>query len=282
LSVTPEIPIISKIKESAILNFISKGVHSDRRPLDSYRSIEIQVDVVPNADGSALVKLGSTQVLAGVKLEIGQPYPDAPNSGVLIVNAEYLPAASPSFEPGPPDENAIELARVIDRSLREPKVIAFDKLAIIPGKKVWIIWLDIYVLDHDGNLTDAASIASMAALATTKLPVVQVAESGEVKVDKTIRAGFLPINKYVATVSVYKIGDALVLDPNGEEETISSGRIIFAVTEDSNIGGIQKAGIEAFSEEEIEKALRMALAKGRELIELMKAKTSPHITATSK
>ncbi|HDI02069.1 MAG TPA: exosome complex protein Rrp42, partial [Ignisphaera sp.] len=174
MSITPEQPVVSKIKYNTILNVLAKGLHIDKRSITSYRPIDIAINVVPNAEGSALVKLGNTQVIAGVKIELGQPYSDTPNEGVLIVNAEFVPAASPTFEPGPPDENAIELARVIDRSLREPRVIALDKLAIIPGRKVWIVWLDIYVLDHDGNLLDASMIAAMAALASAKIPYYEV------------------------------------------------------------------------------------------------------------
>ncbi|HIP56592.1 MAG TPA: exosome complex protein Rrp42 [Ignisphaera aggregans] len=272
MSVTPEQPVIPKIRLNAILNVMSKGVHTDKRPLHSYRQIEIKTGVVPNAEGSALVKLGNTQVIAGVKLEVGQPYPDTPNEGVLIVNTEFVPAASPTFEPGPPDENAIELARVIDRSLREPRVIDLSKLVIIPGKKVWLVWLDIYVLDHDGNLLDASMLAAMAALATTKIPKYEVNPgTGEVVIDRTTRTTPLPISKFVATVTVNKIGNYLVIDPNQEEESIATARLAISVSEDGTIVGMQKMGMGYFTEDEIVKAIELALQKGPELINTIKA-----------
>ncbi|MCI4437692.1 MAG: exosome complex protein Rrp42 [Ignisphaera sp.] len=271
MSVTPETPIIPKVKRDAILNVLSKGFHIDKRPLYSYRNIEIVKNVAPNADSSVLVKLGHTQVLAGIKLEIGQPFPDNPDEGVLIVNAEYVPAASPSFEPGPPDENAIELARVIDRSLREPRVIALDKLAIIPGKKVWVVWLDIYILDHDGNLVDASMIGAMLALAQLKLPRIDVdPNTGEIKIDKSQRETPLPLNRYVATVTVYKIEDILLIDPTAEEEAMATASITMAVTEEGNIGGIQKRGLGYFEEKEFDRIVEISLSKGKELIELIK------------
>ncbi len=272
MSITPEQPVIPKIKYNAILNVMAKGFHTDKRPLHSYRPIEIKTGIVPNAEGSALVKLGNTQVIAGVKLEIGQPYADTPNEGVLIVNAEFVPAASPTFEPGPPDENAIELARVIDRSLREPRVVGLDKLAIVPGKKVWIVWLDIYVLDHDGNLLDASMLAAMAALASAKIPKYEVInpDTGEINIDKRTRTTPLPINKFVATVTVNKIGNYLVIDPNQEEESIASARLAISVSEDGAIVGMQKMGMGYFTEDEVRKAVELALQKGRELIEIVK------------
>lgn len=272
MSVTPEIPPIPKLKYQTMLNLLSKGMHIDKRPLLNYRPIEIIKDVVPNADSSVLVKLGNTQVLAGVKLEIGQPFHDTPNEGVLVVNAEYIPAAAPTFEPGPPDENAIELARVIDRSLREPRVLALDKLTIIPGKKVWILWLDIYVLDHDGNLTDAAMLAAMLALATASLPHYEVDPSSEtVKVDKSKKGMQLPINRFVAAVTLYKVGDYILVDPTAEEEALASWSLTLSISEEGHIVGAQKRGVGHLTPREIEQCVEFALAKGRELMDFMKS-----------
>jgi len=271
MSSTPETLLIPKIKYSAILNVISKGLHVDRRPVTDYRPVSISYNVAPNADSSILIRLGNTQILAGIKLEVGQPFLDNPDEGVLIVNAEYIPAASPVYEPGPPDENAIELARIIDRSLREPRVIALDKLVLIPGKKVWTLWLDIYVLDYDGNLIDASMLASMAALATTYIPYYEIDQiTGNIKIDKSKKVTPLPINKYVVSVTINKIGDYLVVDPTGEEEAIASGSITFSISEDNYVVGIQKRGMGAFSMDEVEKALDIALNKGKEMIELLK------------
>jgi len=277
MSITPEQPVIPKLKYNAILNVLAKGQHIDKRPLNSYRSISIRTNVVPNAEGSALVSVGSTQVLAGVKLDVGQPYADTPNEGVLIVNAEFLPAASPTFEPGPPDENAIELARVIDRSLREPRVVALDKLAIIPGKKVWIVWVDIYVMDHDGNLLDASMLAAMAALASARIPrLVSVdPNTGEVKIDRETREDRLPINKYVCTVTVAKIGNYLVVDPNLEEEAVASARLAISVSEDGAIVGMQKMGMGYFTEDEVKRAVSLAMNVAPNLISAIKSAVQP-------
>ncbi len=271
MSSTQEQPIIPKIKYSAILGILSKGFHVDRRPLTSYRPFEVKFNIAPNADSSVLFKLGNTQILAGVKLEVGQPFSDSPNEGVLIVNAEYLPAASPTFEPGPPDENAIELARVIDRGLREAHVIALDKLVIVPGKKVWIIWLDIYVLDHDGNLIDASAMASILALATAFIPYYEVDTlTSNVKIDRTKKLQRLPLNRYIVSVTVNKIGELLVVDPTGEEEAIASSKLAILVSEEGNIVGIQKMGIGYITEDDINKAIEIALNIGVNNIEKLK------------
>ncbi len=270
MSLTPTSPdyILPKLKAETLVSLVKKGVRLSGRGLNDYREIDIKVNYVPNADGSAFVKLGNTQVLVGIKLEVGSPYPDSPNEGTMVVSAEFVPTASPVFEPGPPDENAIELARVIDRSIRELRAIDFSKLVLIPGKKVWNVWIDIYVLDHDGNLIDASSIATLAALLVTKVPKAEVnEETGEVKVDKTTYVGKLPLNRKVITVTAGKLGDVILLDPDLEEESVLDTKLVVAVSDDGRIAGMQKTGMGHLTKDEVIKIVEKALVKGKEIIE---------------
>ncbi len=272
MSVTPSSPdyIIPKLKAETIASLVKRGTRLDGRGLHDIRQVEIIPNYLPKADGSALVKLGNTQVLVGVKLEVGTPYPDAPDQGVIIVSAEFVPMASPVFEPGPPDENAIELARVIDRSIRELGAIDLSKLVLIPGKKVWVVWIDIYVLDHDGNLVDASSIATLAALLTAKIPKAVISEEDEqIVVDKTTHVAQLPLLKKVVTVTVGKLGKALIVDPDLEEESVLDTKIIFAISEDGRIAGIQKSGPSSITKDEVLRATDIAIKKGRELIKII-------------
>ncbi|MEM2816665.1 MAG: exosome complex protein Rrp42, partial [Candidatus Bathyarchaeia archaeon] len=154
--------IVVRVKQKQIAQLISKGKRLDGRDLYDYRDIKVEQGIIEKAEGSAKVLLGKTEVMVGVKVEVGQPFQDTPNDGVLTVNAELVPLASPTFEPGPPDENSIELARVVDRGIRESKAIDLPKLCIEPGKKVFVLFVDIYVLNHDGNLIDASALAALA------------------------------------------------------------------------------------------------------------------------
>ena len=162
--------LVTKVRLKQIEQLLEKGKRLDERGLLDTREIKIEQGLIEKAEGSARVLLGKTEVLVGVKVGLGEPFPDTPNDGVLTVNAELVPLASPNFEPGPPDENSIELARVVDRGIRESKCVDTEKLCIEPGKKVFVVFVDIYVLNHDGNLIDAAALAAMAALINTKMP----------------------------------------------------------------------------------------------------------------
>ncbi|MCJ7561376.1 RNA-binding protein, partial [Candidatus Bathyarchaeota archaeon] len=150
--------LITRVRKLQIAQTIEKGTRLDGRGLMDVREIKIEQGLIQKAEGSARVLLGKTQVLVGVKIETGEPFPDTPNEGVQTVNAELVPLASPTFEPGPPDENSIELARIVDRGIRESKAIDTAKLCIEPGKNVFVVFVDVWVLNHDGNLIDASAL----------------------------------------------------------------------------------------------------------------------------
>ena len=107
-----------KASENYVRKLIDEGMRIDERKFDEFRKIKIETSVIKKAEGSARILLGNTHVLVGVKLSVGTPFPDSPNEGVLIVNAELVPVASPTFDPGPPDENAIELAPITMRGFQ--------------------------------------------------------------------------------------------------------------------------------------------------------------------
>ncbi|ABU81393.1 exosome complex protein Rrp42 [Ignicoccus hospitalis] len=269
MSITPfNVPIVPKLKRDTILSLAKRGTRIDKRRLDQYRPIKITLGVGGKAHGSALVEIGNTKVLAGVKVEVGKPFKDVPDAGVLNVNAELLPLASSEFEPGPPDENAIELARVIDRALREPGVIDLKELVLIPGEKVLVVWLDVYVLDHDGNLFDASMLASMAALLDTRYPEYVVREDGSVEVDEANKRP-LPIANKVVSVTLNVLENLFMVDPTLEEEVVADGKIVFAFDERGRLVGLQKSGPAWLDLDKSTTAFNLAYSKYKELLEVL-------------
>jgi len=270
MSITPEREIIPKMQVEQIVKSIKRGERLDGRGLLDYRPISVILSPIRKAEGSALVKLGRTQVIVGVKLELGAPFKDRPNEGVLQVHLEFVPLASPSFEPGPPDENAIEVARIIDRSLREPRAIKLEDLVIEPGRVAWVVYNDIYLIDHDGNIVDASMLASMLALATTKIPRLVKTETGQYVVDASVRETLLPVNLLVATVTLGVIENTLFVDPSLEEELVANALIVLAVDENGRICGAQKRGERGVPRKVLEGALDIVVERGLQLIGFMK------------
>jgi len=253
---------LTRVRLKQISQLIEKGKRLDERGLHDYRDLKIEQGLIERAEGSARVLLGKTEVLVGVKVETGEPFPDTPNDGVQTVNAELVPIASPNFEPGPPDENSIELARIVDRGIRESKAIDTEKLCIEPGKKVFVVFIDVYVLNHDGNLIDASALAAMSALLNTKMPNYEI-KDGELK----IKQGYtpLPLKNHPITVTIGKIGNTLIVDPWAEEEQVMDSRLTMAFKDDGNICAIQKGLSGFFTPQQILEASKLAQQKAAEL-----------------
>ena len=248
--------LVPIIKRDYICKLAAEGKRIDGRKFDEHRKIEIETNVVNKAEGSARVKIGNTQVLVGIKMAVGEPYSDSPESGVLTTAAELIPLASPDFEAGPPRENAIELARVVDRGVRESEVVELDKLCLEPGEKVWIVFIDIHILDYDGNLFDAASLASLAALSTATVPAARF-EVGE---DYP-----LPLKDPPISCTSVKFDNFVVLDPSLDEEEIADARLTVATDKNGDIRAMQKGLNGSFTREEIQKVIKVSLDKGREI-----------------
>lgn len=247
--------IISQLKLKKILEAVRSKKRLDGRGLEDYRSFTVSTNVIEKAEGSAEVFLGETRVLAGVKIDYGKPFEDTPDEGVLICNAEFVPIASPIFEPGPPGEDSIELARVVDRGLRSAEAVDFSKLAIVPGKNVYLVHVDLYILNYAGNLIDASAIASVAALKTAMKPIYRV--DGD-EIISTGENEALGLNKMPVAVTMVKIGDSFVIDPSADEEEVMGCRLTVTLDDDGNVCTIQKSGSEGLTTGDIQKAVNTA------------------------
>ncbi|MBI5228170.1 exosome complex protein Rrp42 [Candidatus Micrarchaeota archaeon] len=253
--------IMSSIRRDILINTLNSGKRFDGRAFDEYRTIKVQFGAVTTAEGSARVSLGNTQVLVATKFDVLKPFADRPTEGVLMTNGELLPLASPSFEPGPPNEDSIEMARVVDRAIRSAECVDLDSF-FIEEEKVLGLYVDIYVLNHDGNYTDAAAIAASAALLNTQVPKV---EKG-----KILRGDYKgPLNPKpipIAT-SFVKIGSHWLVDPSRDEELVAETKITIATTTD-HVCAMQK-GKGSLSKEELFSCMEIAFKRGNEIRKIL-------------
>ncbi|MEM2943350.1 MAG: exosome complex protein Rrp42 [Methanomassiliicoccales archaeon] len=253
--------IMSEIKKDHIHRLLARGKRVDGRNWDEFRDISIQVKFTETAEGSARVKLGNTDVLIGVKMETGIPFPDTPDKGVLATNAELIPLASPTFEPGPPDENAIELARVVDRGIRESEMIDLEALCIVPNEEVWICFVDIYVLDYDGNLFDASFLGTVAALKSTIVPASRFGKGEDFP---------LPIKCLPMSVTSVQIENSILVDPTLDEEKVASARLTVTTDENGDIRAMQKGLKGSLTIDQVRKIIETSQRLGNELRKLVR------------
>ena len=251
------------ITSERIRKYLAEGKRFDGRKPDEFREISIEHGVSKNAEGTARVKIGKTEVIVGVKMDVGTPYPDSPDKGNMMVTAELLPLSSPRFESGPPKFPAIELGRVIDRGIRESKSIEFDKLCIEKGEKVWTVFIDIYSINDDGNLLDAAGLGAIMALKNAKMPKYDAKKEQVLYGELTDKN--LPLSKNIPlSITAHKIGGNFIIDPTRDEEDISETRITIG-SSNGIISSMQKGESKELSIEEFEKVLDLVEKTEREL-----------------
>jgi len=252
--------ILEQIKQGFIRELAEKSQREDGRGMLDYRPIQVQKGFAPNAEGSALAQIGKSKVLAGIKFDVMTPFADRPTEGVVMVNAEFSPVAHPEFRAGPPGENSIELARVVDRGIRSAKVVNVDNMLVAEGK-VQGIFIDLYILDHDGNLIDTAALAAMAALKDAKVPKFE-----EGKIVRGSNAGSIPLQDIVLSTSFEKIGKSIMVDATDAEEIASAGRLSLSTANDEKICSSQKSGAVGFSKDEYLQMVDWAMEKRKDLI----------------
>ncbi len=260
---------LSKLKVDFVKNLLKEGKREIPRDFDAMRDLTIEVGYVDKANGSALVTLGNTKVLAGVKVQVETPYNDTPNRGNFMTSAELCPMASPNFEAGPPRIEAIELARVTDRSLRESNVIDMEALCIEPGEAVWGLFVDLEILDYDGNLFDACSIAALAAVLSAQLPT-DCPKTGRHVYDEP-RPLPLQLDNATFSATFVKIDGNILVDPDLYEELVCDTRITLGVDPNGNLRAGQKGGFGGWTVDELKQLRTQAQELGNQVYEQIQA-----------
>ncbi|MFW9936347.1 MAG: exosome complex protein Rrp42 [Candidatus Thorarchaeota archaeon] len=255
--------IISRVEKNYIIHNLKKEERIDGRGLWEYRKWKIDHDLIASAEGSADVQLGDTRVITGLKYEVGEPFPDIPDEGVCTIMAELLPLASPLFERGPPDEQSIELARVVDRGIRHADCVQTKKLCIKENEAVYILFVDIYVINYAGNLIDAGGISALVSLISSHLPEGKLVD-GNLEWTGKYLTGETIVKELPLVLTYGKIEDTIFLDPNLPEELICEGKISISVTE-NKITSIQKSGSATFSVDEIKMLCQKSMEIGKKL-----------------
>lgn len=239
-----------------VRDIAKKSIRTDgRKPMDR-REISIKNGVIHHSDGSALVQFGETKVIAGVKVLPGEPFPDRPDEGGLIVNFEASELAS-KYE-GDRILYSVEIGRVTDRGIRESNVIDLSKLSLESGVKALFVYIDIFAINNDGNLFDAANIAALSALVNAKYSVEGSEEKKRLPLD---------YDKLAVSNTFSKVGGNIFFDPNVLEENAADARLSMAISE--KINSIQKGGIGFFTPEEIDMCAGEAFRLKQEIKDLL-------------
>ncbi|MGI0002920.1 MAG: exosome complex protein Rrp42 [Nitrosopumilaceae archaeon] len=260
--------VLDQLKRKEIVDLLDQGKRIDGRAFDQPRPLSIETGAIPKANGSARVRLGDTEIVTGVKIQPDKPFPDLGDKGIFICTAEILPLAHPDAEPGPPGEDVIELARVVDRGIRESGMIDMSQLVLEKNKSVIGIFADNSVVDHNGNLFDACSYATTAAILSCKIPKWEIKNDVPVLVEG--HESNPPITTIPVSVTMGRIGEHILVDPNAEEWECIDARITITTNSDGNICALQKGGGDGFTIDQLSKCADIAVSTATKIRERLK------------
>ena len=146
------------------------------------------------------------------------------------------------------------------------KDIDMKKLCIRKGELIWTVFLDIYTINNDGNLIDAAALAAVAALKSAVFPKLDG--------DKILFGEFtktkLPLVLVPITCTTAKIGDSIIVDPCRDEEQYIDTRLSIAVSEKGDIHAMQKGGEGGLEIKEVDEMIGLAIKKIAEIRKVLK------------
>ncbi|XP_029296200.1 exosome complex component RRP45 [Cottoperca gobio] len=260
---------LSNCERDFLLKAIEEKKRLDGRQTYDYRKMKITFGT---DYGCCFVDLGKTRVMAQVSGELVAPKENRPNEGIMFFNIELSPMASPAFEQGRQSELSVKLNRQLERCLRNSKCIDTESLCVVSGEKVWQIRVDVHMLNHDGNLMDAASIAAITALCHFRRPDVGI-QGDEVTVYTPEERDPIPLSIYHMPVSVsfsfFQQGTYLLVDPCEREERVMDGLLMIAMNKHREICSIQSSGGIMLLKEQVMRCSKIASVKVSEITELI-------------
>lgn len=211
---------------------LQESIRPDARPLGKARATSVALGAVASADGSALAKIGCTTMLAAIKMEVMTPTTESADEGCIAIDFHMPPICSPLVRPGRPAEAAPVISKQLSDTILSSGMINLKELSLVSGKAAWMAYLDIYCLDADGALFDAALLSAVAAFSHLQIPVVSLNDDGRVVVVSDEDGGKLekePVNKEKRKLKLSSIPFSLtcvlhknyiLADPTAEEESV--------------------------------------------------------------
>lgn len=262
--------------------FLKRGVHvgvrADGRETMARRPLHLQTHIVSNAHGSSRVRTGTdeheTDVLVGVRADIGPPLPSEPDKGIIIFSVDCTASASPEFEGRGAEDVNVLVECILSQMFLMEGAVDLRQLCIQPGSRCWVLNVDVCALMANGSLIDCCGLAVKAALMTTSLPRITLSEHtgpDGAKVDDLsvsedpYEAVAIDAAKMPVICSVAKIGSKCIVDTTVQEEAVSSCCMHVSVDQEGTIYGVRLAGDQGIDPESMETMIEVARDTGAAL-----------------
>ncbi|GJQ10452.1 hypothetical protein GpartN1_g2243.t1 [Galdieria partita] len=241
---------VSLLEKNFALEALQADIRVDGRKLDEARLVNFEFG---SQYGTVTVRLGKTKVFSSVTVEVVEPTTDRPAEGFVTFSVDLSPMASESLmleylssgRTSSTLEEAAEIVRFLQQTIRESHAIDTETLCIVAGVQVWAIRVDIHVIDHCGNALDACCMAALASLLHVRRPDVTIVGNDvfihglEEREPVPLTVHHLPIS---VSFGIFLDGDLIAMDPNLQEESVMEGTLSIAVNAHKEICAFRKAG----------------------------------------
>ncbi|CAI5731935.1 unnamed protein product [Peronospora destructor] len=249
-------------------------VRTDARTIEALRTVQLQTNVIQTAASSSLVKLGKTSVLTAIKLAVGTPAVPTPDQGEIAIQVHLSPLCSNRFTVGRLSEEAQSIGSQLTRIVIGSRVVEMEKLSIVTGQSAWKLMVDVYCVDHDGNVLDAALTSIMAALKTLKLPATSVNEADNVvSIVPNEDATPLRMEHCAYATSFAVVDDTVLIDPTSDEEDLASAVFSFSYSTEGQLCGVYKSGGSIVAPSVMHQCMQTAKRNSELLAKLVDAST---------
>lgn len=243
-----------------VVSAITDNFRIDGRSCFDIRHTDVRTGILSGCNGSAEIKSQNCVITVGVKLEVGKPLADEPDCGIVEINADCSANASPKFEGRGGEEIAQEIVLILSNAI----VPAIDRkaLCISEGHRVWILYIDVLILECScvSQLLDLSALGIKAALSDTKVPrliadeenandFVLSPESEEYPIDVT----HLPI-----LLTLTRIHDQYVADVTEEEAAAGIARFTLAFDAMGQLTYTKKSGTGSLHPDPLKEVLAKA------------------------
>lgn len=216
------------------------------------------------------------RVLAKVSAEVTVPYTDRPFDGVFTITSELSPMVAPSYEVNRPSQEEILLSRLLEKTVRRSGALDTESLCLIAGQKCWSIRVDLHVVTHDGNLTDCACLAVVAALRHFRKPDTSI-EGETLTVYTAAEREPVPLSwlhsPFCVTFSFFgEEGEHVVADATWLEEQLRVSTCTYSLNRHGEICQIAKLGGTALDAPLLIQCASAAMSRSKELTDLVDKK----------
>ena len=248
--------ILSSGEIDFIKEGITKNIRLDGRKYNEYRQFTLESNIIPSAYASAKLIASDTEIIVTIKAEIideedqeesidqfkkqENSNPKNSNSNRIhcniqsVINEDYTILSN-------------ELTSIYS-NIFNFKNTTTNMLEIIKNKFYWHIYIDVLIINHNGNLLSYSSLTIYKALLKLSLPAISIS-SGEKTNEKiieldNIKANIKPFdnnyNHIPICISIIKIDQYLLIDPNIKEEICSLLQFNISINQNNIINFISK------------------------------------------